>query len=174
MQTGTKRKLTMYLFAAFALTLPAPSYHMTVFAVDGGLPHRSHVFAVFARTDRGPAGDTVQVVTISWMPGDGRIALDRSKPGRNYTLAETVQWARGIPTLQWGPYPITAELYLRAVTQARRLESGQVRYKALDRQLRPRACNCIHAVSDLGGPLDTGAAFGFRAAEKVVKHLGIK
>jgi hypothetical protein len=50
----------------------------------------------------------------------------------------------------WGPYQIDPELYFRAVNQVNLLQSGQVRYKAVDSGYpTARVSNCIHAISSI-------------------------
>ena len=56
----------------------------------------------------------------------------------------------GARVVRWGPYPIDAELYNRAMAHIAYLESGNLEYKAVDTGYSTRqASNCIHAISDL-------------------------
>jgi hypothetical protein len=74
----------------------------------------------------------------------------------------------------WGPYRIGKELYDRALTQEERLRSGRVQYKAIDRNYRPQASNCIHALSDIdtdNGFLHVGPEWGEAASRDVANYL---
>ena len=80
----------------------------------------------------------------------------------------------GARVSRWGPYRIEKELYDRALTQEERLRSGRVLYKAVDRNYRPQASNCIHAVSDIdtdNGLFHVGREWGDAASRDVANHL---
>jgi hypothetical protein len=116
--------------------------------------------------------------TISWLPASLNIVLLRRDPeqGKNFDLPSTLKIAKsqGADVSAWGPFQIRKELYDRALAQIKRLETGKVGFKALDRAFRPDAAtNCFHAISDIvDGPLlNTGTAFGAPASEMVVQHL---
>src|SRR5262249_8622396 len=121
-------------------------------------PTYTHSFATFVRVtdaaDRAGLHD-LECVTISWFPADGEVHLHRLHPecGRNLGLHKTLQLmlCSGDRVSLWGPYAIDPELYERACAQRAYLESGAVRYKAVD-SLYPsaRVSNCIHALGDLG------------------------
>ena len=73
-----------------------------------------------------------------------------------------------------GPYPISEDLYLRAVAQIDRLNSGVVLYKLNDRKMRADASNCIHAVADVypdNGYLVTKLQHGPGGTMAVKEHL---
>ncbi len=144
-------------------------------------PRFSHTFATFFKVDQeesnGVQIETSESATISWLPSNGVVRLlQRPVAGRNFTLDETLDWAKrlGLATTARGPFEISKELYERALERKTWLESGRVAYKALDRRFRPEAAiNCIHAVSDLlpGPLLDTGTARGEPATAMVANHF---
>jgi hypothetical protein len=119
-------------------------------------PKYSHSFATFVRAvGDGPAVDTyaLEAHTISWLPETMDIHVFRPLPerGRNFDLDTTLQAVRQMcdRVSLWGPYQIRRELYDSALEQIARLESGAVRYKAVDVLHRTsRTSNCIHALSD--------------------------
>lgn len=149
-----------------------PAYTLTVFGYQRGVRH-SHTWAVFSK-NTGPG----QRVCISWGPAERWRLFGGAVPGRNRGEAETLEEARrqGAEVASWGPYPIDAETFYVARSQAAILATGKVLYRALDGGSRPWALNCIHAVSDVGGPLRTGTLYGHRASAAVAAHLlrGVK
>jgi hypothetical protein len=150
----------------------AQAYTMTVYGYQKGehRPGHSHTWAVFA----GPG----QRICISWGPRDRWRLFGGAVPGRNRGEAETLDEARrqGATVTTYGPYAIDAETFKVARSQAAILDSGYVMYKVLDGASRPWALNCIHAVSDIGGPLHTGTLYGHKASARVAEHLlkGVK
>src|SRR5438067_5317489 len=157
------------------------AYYMMVFDADGGAARSSHCFATFVKaTGKGSKeeDDQLEPHTISWMPTSLEIAVLRRtpEPGVNLDLSATLRWARsvGARVSRWGPYRIEKELYDRALTQEERLRSGRVLYKAIDRNYRPQASNCIHAVSDIdtdNGLFHVGREWGEAASRDVANHL---
>jgi hypothetical protein len=137
------------------------SYYMAIFASQRepfALPELVHTFATFAHvTDQGPPGVPgfrVEAFTISWMPQTLAIRLARSAPecGVNLDLPATLAWARqhDLCVSMWGPYQIDRCLYQRALAQKAHLDSGAVRYKAIDTGFPANeVSNCIDAVGDL-------------------------
>ncbi len=98
------------------------------------------------------------------------------EPGVNLDLSATLGWARsvGARVTMGGPYLIQKELYGRALAQEERLRSGRVQYKAVDRNFRPQASNCIHAVCDIdtdNGLFHIGREWGETATRDVTNHL---
>jgi hypothetical protein len=160
---------------------PREAYYMMVFDADGGEPRSSHTFATFIKaTGKGSKeeDDQLEAHTISWMPGSLEIAVLRRtpEPGVNLDLSATLGWARSVRARvsMWGPYRIAKELYDRVLTQEERLRSGRVLYKAIDRNYRPQASNCIHALSDIdidNGFLHVGPEWGEAATRDVANHL---
>jgi hypothetical protein len=147
-------------------------------------PQFAHTFATFVRaTWEGdcpcPKSPTLESHTISWLPCSGVVRLSALCPetGRNFGWDETIRWCvnNDMRISVWGAYRIDRELYNRAVAQVSLLESGQVRYQALDMG-RPtdRVSNCIHAVSSLsqGFRLRVGTpGWGEMASYYVLKEL---
>jgi hypothetical protein len=135
------------------------SYFVAIFAAQRmpNIPKYSHSFATFVRVVSDPARPTsccVESHTISWLPEtlDIHVARVRPETGRNLDLQTTLKAVEsmGDRVSLWGPYRIRQELYDRALVQIARLESGVVRYKAVDAFYRTsNASNCIHALSDL-------------------------
>lgn len=151
------------LIAATALAVPtaepvplaAPRYF---FILYGGQslpfkPRTAHTWATFVKA--APAADgtmVMETVTISWLPETGNVKPYRLRPerGRNFSLDETFAIAvgQGDRVSMWGPFEIHAERYEQAVAQARRLESGVVRYRAIDSFTRRQSVShCVHAVT---------------------------
>jgi hypothetical protein len=161
----------------------ADNYYIMVLASQGDPPtaRLSHTFACFVKAGGGPDDRKIlETVTISWLPKSLNVVVARLLPeeGINLELLPTLKWARGLDTKvsAWGPHGIKKDLYDRAVKQKTRLESGAVRYRALDLKAifnREENCNCIHAVSDIAGDeiLATGTAFGEAASAMVVRHF---
>ncbi|HMC66329.1 MAG TPA: hypothetical protein VKI65_15435 [Gemmataceae bacterium] len=159
-----------------------PSYYLMVFASQAGNEARSsHTFATFVKATReGSSEDDgkLEEHTISWLPRSLDIVIVRrwAEPGVNVDLQATRQWAEsmGARVTMWGPFEIEKELYDRGLAQIARLQSGAVRYKAIDEKFRPDASNCIHAVSDVdtgNGFLHVGKVWGEPASAQVVDHL---
>src|SRR5207245_2376644 len=127
--------------------LASEYYFVTVFASQRRLkqPEHAHSFAVFVRL-RGEGCDLskyqMEYFTISWLPAtlDVRLFTLQPQEGVNLELHETIVWAlddRQIVSY-WGPYQITPDFYARAYRGAAVLNSGAVRYKAVD-SFRDRA-----------------------------------
>jgi hypothetical protein len=161
---------------------PPDKFYMAVYAYQTvpNKPRFSHVFAAFVKAgDRQETAPNFEAHTISWLPRSLNILILRraSEPGVNLDLHQTIELGlgHGARVSQWGPFQIKEELYERALVQIKRLNSGAIGYKALDRDVRPDvASNCIHAVSDLDmdqGMLMTGLDRGDAAAAAVVGHL---
>jgi hypothetical protein len=146
-------------------------YFVTVFAYEGqvNLARNSHSFATFSRAQ----GYNLQSHTISWYPrnNDVRLAQASGQSGKNMTLNETIEHARknNAKIYYFGSYEITEELYQKALTQVSYLESGAVKYHALGNGME--VCNCIHAVSNVLGPLKTYTAWGVEASRMIVGHF---
>src|SRR4051794_244283 len=150
--------------AALAL-VPAPAaraeefYYLLVFGSQR-TPREAryaHTFGTFVKaTGWGPCGDvySLEAHTVSWLPRtlEVRVRALRPEPGVNLGLHETIRYAlgNGERISLWGPYRIDRELYCLALSQIRLLESGQVRYKAVDTgHHSDRVSNCIHALSSI-------------------------
>jgi hypothetical protein len=154
--------------AALLCSLPASSlagdyFFVVVFASQRAVvdevkdPGNSHSWAVFIRL-RGDGCDLskyhLEYFTISWLPCTLKVRVLALFPelGVNLELHRTIRWALDNRQVisYWGPYQIVPELYHTAYRGAEHLNSGAVRYKAVD-SLRNTSyvTNCIHALSDL-------------------------
>jgi hypothetical protein len=150
----------MGLVLLLALANPAgaaEAYYLLMFGAQGRSndPSASHSFATFVRAvwDR-PGAPRLEAHTISWLPRNRRIHVFALAPeeGINLDLHATLRYAyaHGERVSVWGGYQIDRELYLRALAQVRLLESGQVRYKAIDFGYpSDRVSNCIHAIGSV-------------------------
>jgi hypothetical protein len=175
------RSLVFLLIFAHSVAAAAADRAYVISWAYGSLlnrPVKSHTFATFFLIRD---GQPVDKVDISWMPAPGYFAgfSDRDMPpfkevpGHNYTLHETLMIAteQGRKLSRFGPYESRLELFELAQRMATRLASGQVEYKMLDPGFRPDAVNCIHAVTDIGGYVDTGMKYGDRASRSVIDHF---
>lgn len=157
-----RRLLGLVLSLAFG---PAPArageaYFVLVFGAQRGPlePKYAHSFATFVKaTDCEGGGCVLEHHTISWLPAnlDIRVHALRGEPGVNLPLHETLQFAlsQGERVALWGPYRIEPELYAKSLAEADKLNSGRVRYKAVDFGYRVfGTVNCIHAVSGTVAP----------------------
>jgi hypothetical protein len=99
------------------------------------------------------------------------------EPGVNLDNATTIRWLlhNQMRISLWGPYQIHPDLYRRALEQRALLESGQVRYKAVDSGRRSdHVSNCIHAVSSVvtGGRLHVASpGWGETASYLIVRQM---
>jgi len=189
----------MRVFVAIAIALTAwgasvssvyaeDHYYMVVFGCQNASnkPKYSHTWATFARISQPNSASSAQVqgttapevFTISWLPATMNVVPLRLAPevGRNYTLEETISWARSVasPVVAFGPVEISKSIFVRARQQYNLLNQGGVSYRALDSGRREtNAINCMHAVSDVApGPrLVTGTSRGYPGTDLVVNHL---
>jgi hypothetical protein len=158
------------------------NYHVVLFASEreGNPPRFSHTWATFVKTTQN--GSTAEppkldeTITISWMPASGIIPALFTVRGRNFSLKESLDWAREKDSrvIAWGPIPIRKELFDRARERKEVLDRGVLAYKMVDAPVRPlQGTNCIHAVTDMvpGPLLDTGTARGEEATQMVAEHL---
>jgi hypothetical protein len=179
----------MCLATALLAGLPSPgqageAYYLCVFGIQRPLLNRAkftHTFGVFVKSsqpDGSPGPQALETITISWLPAtlDIHMLQRDPEPGILLDLPGTLYWAycnRARVTL-WGPYQIDPELYRRAVVRARLLQSGTIRYTSIDGPFRPRAADCIHALSGVDvdpGLLRTRSAHGDIASWIVLQHL---
>jgi hypothetical protein len=150
-------------------------------------PKKCHTWATIVKATDVNGVYHLQSHTISWMPADFRVQLltVKSKPGLNLGLHETIaryQELNGRVSV-WGPYELdptaAPDIYARALTQIARLESGQVRYMAIDPDFGPRVhtvSDCIHAITDIDQQqgrtfYSEFFRFGERASEFIVTVL---
>ena len=151
-----------------------PQYYCIVFSSQNpklNTPDQSHVWATFVTATGGKIQESF---TISWYPQNPWRITDRRVPGYNKTLHASIAdiLNDGNEVVAWGPYAMTDKAYRNAQLQYRRLEGGYCKYKAIDFASRDKdACNCIHAVSDIGYRLHTGTRYGHAAAGYVITCL---
>ena len=140
-------------FVVFGYQLPA------------GGPAHAHTWLVATKGS--------ETVTISWGPVGAVNLLGLAEPGRNMSHEETLRWAKrfGARVVQFGPYPMSEKLWLRAKMQKARLDSGVVAYKAVALVFGSRRANCIVAVAEIGGPFAGGLDYGHEASRRVALHL---
>ncbi|MBL8798563.1 MAG: hypothetical protein JNM56_32000 [Planctomycetia bacterium] len=158
-----------FVWAALAWLLPglpcaqaAESYYILIFSLhDAATDHkdRAHSFAVFVRatndgTALDPARCRLETHTISWLPASLQVNCRRwrSEPGVNLDLATTLCWGaeHGLCLSLWGPYEIEKCLYDDSLLKKQELDSGCLRYKAIDAACKTaEISNCIHTITDL-------------------------
>jgi hypothetical protein len=146
-------------------------------------PNDTHSFATFVKMIRcGPQpsdGAILEAHTISWLPANLKIRVGAllPEPGHNYDLPATLAFAQSTKqrVSMWGPYPIHPDLFRRALKRKWELESGRIRYKAVDAMYGDDdAVNCIHAI---GGMLDlprlrvASVGFGDSASRYLLKDM---
>jgi hypothetical protein len=163
------RPLTLLALLWLASTARAGVYYLTIASYQVRGPTQAHSFAVVERiSDTGLR----ERRCISWMP-DGPIRLLAGPvAGRNWSERETLEQAAriGARVTYHGPYPVDAAFYLRFIARLAELESGVIKYRALDGQGRdPGVSNCIGAISTatLGFRLPTGLRYGERASRRI-------
>jgi hypothetical protein len=141
-------------------------YYIIIFGSQSTprLPRYTHTWATFVKAG-GEGQDSSEyhideVFTISWLPADlvVRSLRLRAQEGVNLdleaTLAYVLEHAR---VSEWGPFQISQQFYERALERKAQLESGSVKYKAIDPNFGPRAQNisdCIHGITDLDPDYD--------------------
>jgi len=135
---------------------PGESYYLLVFGSqrEPNEPKYAHTFGTFVKViDSGPCARMhLESHTISWLPTtmDVRVRALLPEEGHNFELHHTIRWAldNGERVSLWGPYRIDRELYCKALDQIARLQSGKIKYKAVDSGYpNSRVSNCIHALS---------------------------
>jgi hypothetical protein len=156
-QTG----LMIAWITAAPSALAGEKYYISIFGSESSpkLPRYTHTWATFVRAT-GEGEDhsqyAIESCTISWLPASLKVRPLRlcAEPGVNFDLHATFDYALGQEQLisEWGPFQIPQSLYEGALEQKAHLESGAVRYKAVDPNFGPRVTtvsNCIHAVTDI-------------------------
>ncbi len=180
-----------------ALAGSTARYFFTIYGWQGtgpfNLPRYSHTWGVFIRVDGNDLSTSpLSAFTISWDAADGTIGLFMPvEDGHNYTLQETFDLAAlfNVPiAIRRSPIfeikkPLFDSIYNRYVRLTNGEANGTIRYKMIDdvggRKLilanqNNGYTNCTHAITDtLQGPngaiLQTGAARGFAASDKVTQ-----
>lgn len=150
-------------------------FYMVIFGYQGpgNRPVDSHTFAAFYEGSRIARGQIQSPATISWLPETGIVRPLRKEMGRNFGLEETIGIAksRGLEIQAFGPYEISRDFYLHALRQVGILNSGRFEYRMIAQPVSPLARNCIGAVSELNGFLNTGILRGVEASAKVALHF---
>jgi hypothetical protein len=114
----------------------------------------THTWATFVKT-RGEGGDASkyqisEIFTISWMPADLKVRALRLRPqeGVNLDLESTLSHSLERQRVsEWGPFEISPMIYNLALERKAELESGAVRYKAIDPTFGPRAASICRKTS---------------------------
>jgi len=119
----------------------------------------THTWATFVKTSGEDPDHSKrhidEIFTISWMPADLKVRALRARPqeGVNLDLESTLAHALERQRVsEWGPFEISPFIYNRAIERKAELESGAVRYKAVDPSFGTRAAtisDCIHGISDI-------------------------
>ena len=174
------------------MTAPlADRYYMIMFSSEDALnlARHSHTFATFIKA-RGPADgkgepEVIETYTISWLPKDLkedlRIVFSKPEPGKNYTLEETLAYARKYnrKVKKWGAFEIPLWLFEKSIQDTTVLESGLILYIAIGTDESHRKAylgqaggskNCIHAVSDLIKFRNVGLNWGSPASRLILKE----
>lgn len=169
------------LFLATAVAYGDDSYQVEFFSYSGrpGRANETHTFARFTRiTAAGKAENT----DISWLPEEEHLLppdnnvpwFGEAVPGKNYTLEQTRALTKRT-IVSHGKFSIQEELYQRARARKEALEKkgpDAIRYRMLADGIEdPSETNCIHAVSAIVGPLDTGGKMGRAATQAVVEFF---
>lgn len=135
---------------------PGESYYLLVFGAqkEPNKPKYAHTFGTFVKVlDSGPCSTMhMESHTISWLPATMEVRVRTLLPeeGYNFELHPTIRKVleNGARVSLWGPYRIDKDLYCKALDQIARLESGKVKYKAVDSGYpNSLVSNCIHALS---------------------------
>lgn len=139
-------------------------YHVVVMAY-GTSATASHVFATWTRSlDK----EVVEQVDISWCPVKRSARLIISEvPGKNKSLKETLKDAHKSQRFSYWLMKTDRSFYEAALRQKETLK----RYRFIDGSSRPKGVNCIHAVSDVAGHLNTGSVVGIDAGKLVADHF---
>lgn len=140
------------------------SYYVLVFGSQRPIINQgahTHTWATFVRVTGDPTrpgASKVEPHTVSWLAATLIIrpmAL-LPEPGVNLDLHRSLQLAYDDcqRVSMWGPYQIDKCFFDRAVIKQATLESGAVRYKAVDVGYdSARVSNCVHACADISqGP----------------------
>lgn len=153
--------LFLACFASGSVARAEERYYVVLFGSQSTprLARHTHTWGTFIKAS-GDGEDASkhhieEVFTISWMPADLKVRALRLFPqeGVNLDLETTLAHALERQRVsEWGPFEISKRIYDRAVERKAELESGAVRYKAIDPNFGPRArsmSDCIHGLSDI-------------------------
>jgi hypothetical protein len=114
----------------------------------------THTWATFVRAvGEGPDLNNYALYqhSISWLPQTLEVHVWRPRPeqGVNLDLYQTLQTicaSRQEITL-WGPFVLPQDVYQKSLRVKAFLESGQMKYRAIDGGANALIDDCIHAVS---------------------------
>jgi hypothetical protein len=114
----------------------------------------THTWATFVRAvGDGPDINkyALSMHTISWLPATLDVHVWRPRPERgvNLDLYQTLQtvYASRQDVALWGPFVLPADVYHKSLRVKAFLESGQMKYRAIDGGAEALIDDCIHAVS---------------------------
>lgn len=188
------RSLLLILTVTLTTVIPSQArgqdrYFVMIFGSEPKIksPYRCHTWGTIVKCTETHGVPKLKAHTISWVPADLKIRLLTvcSKPGVNLDLAATIERYRNLngQVSVWGPYEIQdgsgPSIYERTLQQIARLESGEVRYMAIDPVIGPRTrivSDCIHAITDIDQMQGRSAysellRFGDSASQFIVKVL---
>lgn len=123
-----------------------------------GRPNTAHTWATFVCTRDSSQAASLSKFTISWLPCEMPVKpFGGSRPGRNYSLHETMEAYRtGNEHINlWGPMEIQPSFFNEALAHKDLLDSGQVHYRVFDAGSFPvieslkrqQVCHCVHAIT---------------------------
>jgi hypothetical protein len=156
--------LALCVTQIFAADDAHDDYHVIIFSYQNARgrarPVQTHTFATWVHTkDK----EVVERVDISWGPVKGNIqAVGDSVPGKNKCLTEAINDMQGSKYQYW-----VLRTDLTFFEAAKKQRDNLKFYKMLDGRSRPKAVNCIHAISDVAGYLETGTHCGISAGQIV-------
>jgi hypothetical protein len=117
-----------------------------------------HTYATFLKKDK---QGRLESRTISWLPKSRKIQPNavRTEEGVNLDVTETTRWAREkkCEVKRYGPFKVDDGLFDLADAQVQRLESGVVKYRYKDGNVRKQVTNGYNAVADVYVPKLVGA-----------------
>ena len=129
----------------------APRYFFILYAGQS-VPFRARTAHTWATGVKTVGGVVVETITVSWLPADANVQPLRLRPVRartgrfEDTLAIMASHNGHISV--WGPYEVGAARWEKAQEHLNYLESGDVRYRAIDSfNLNQEIINCVHAVT---------------------------
>jgi hypothetical protein len=114
----------------------------------------THTWATFVRAvGDGPDLNeyALYLHTISWLPETLEVRVWRPWPERGvnldlYQTLQTIYASRQEVTL-WGPFVLPPDVYQKSLRVKEFLESGQMKYRAIDGGANRLIDDCIHAVA---------------------------
>lgn len=155
----------LLLFALPTCLCAGEEFYVLIFGAQQvpNRPNYAHSFATFVRVSwegdcPRPVNAAIEHHTISWLPSNLVVRCCSALPerGTNFDLPTTFRFCHEQQerVSMWGPYRCDRELYCKALEQKRHLESGVVRYKAVDTGRNSKwITNCIHTLANvLDGP----------------------